>query len=622
MQASRRQQTCLLITTTLAIAACGGGSSGAAMPEDPGSTTRIADVQGNSESSPLVGRIVEINGVVTGDFQDNDENRRNNLGGFFLQSVTPDTDPLTSDGIFVFDGDNSQTDVRSGDRVVVTGKVQEHFGETQIAASTVSITGRGSTTPVELSLPVQSTFANADNVLIADLEAYEGALVRLSQTLTVSDNRNLERFGELRLSAEGRLTQFTNLNPPGVDAYAAHRDDIAARSIVLDDGQRMQNARPIRYLEHADGNAIRAGDTVNALVGVLRFSRGSGGNGLQTWRLVPTVDPGFTSSNPRPDAPTLAGNLRIAGVNMQNLFSGLDNRNARCGPTGSDGCRGADNAAELDRQLAKMTTALVMMDADIVGIVEIENNKRASIQLIVDALNERLAAETYAFVDTGIIGNDAIRIALIYKTSSVMPSGSFAILDGSVDARFNDDKNRPVLAQTFQRSGNGAALTVAVAHLKSKGSDCIAEGDPNISDGQGNCNVTRRRAAEAMADWLQSDPTSSGDSDVLIIGDLNAYLREDPVAAMRSAGLTNLLDRHSTAYSFVFDGQRGALDHALVSTSLLPQVVDIVEWHINADESPVHDYNLEHGRDAALFDAAHPYRSSDHDPLIIGLDLN
>jgi len=164
-------------------------------------------------------------------------------------------------------------------------------------------------------------------------------------------------------------------------------------------------------------------------------------------------------------------------------------------------------------------------------------------------------------------------------------------------------------------------LTVAVNHLKSKGSSCDADGDPNLGDGQGNCNVTRTSAAAALADWLAADPTGSGDADVLIIGDLNAYAMEDPLETFASAGYTNLLGTQSAPYSFVFDAQAGALDHAIASASLAPQVVETIEWHINADEPRLLDYNLENGRDPDLFDGNTPYRASDHDPIVIGLDL-
>ena len=110
---------------------------------------------------------------------------------------------------------------------------------------------------------------------------------------------------------------------------------------------------------------------------------------------------------------------------------------------------------------------------------------------------------------------------------------------------------------------------------------------------------------------------------MLIIGDLNAYLEEDPIRALEAAGFINLLDRElgGTAYSFVFDGRAGALDYALASPSLAPMVVATTEWHSNADEPNLFDYNLDFGRDPALFEGDTPWRSSDHDPVIVDLEL-
>jgi predicted extracellular nuclease len=189
-----------------------------------------------------------------------------------------------------------------------------------------------------------------------------------------------------------------------------------------------------------------------------------------------------------------------------------------------------------------------------------------------------------------------------------------------VDPRFDDNRSRPALAQTFVVADSGARFTVVINHLKSKGSSCETDGDPNIGDGQGNCNLARTNAAAAIADWVKTDPTASGDEDFLVIGDLNAYPMEDPLTKLKEAGLINLLHESASPYSFSFDGQSGALDHALASPSLATQVRGVIEWHINSDEPPLLDYNLENGRDAQLFDPASPYRASDHDPVIVGLD--
>ena len=567
--------------------------------------------------------MVRVSGIVTGDFQDNDTDAVNNLGGFYVQDESPDADPMSSDGIFVYDGDSPGTNVSVGDRVNVLGAVKEHFGETQISSRVVEVVGSGSIRPMEIRFPADNAVPNSDGDLLADLERFEGMLIRFPQTLSVSNLRDLERFGAIGLSQGGRLFQFTNSNPPDVADYTAHKIDSAQRSIELDDGLRSENPATIRYLNASNvaDYSIRAGDSVTDITGNLRYSRGSGGKGNEGWRLMPTEEPRFDSTNPRPDSPSIGGNVRIASFNVLNLFSTLDSGQPVCGPLGNENCRGADSTKDLKRQLAKAASALALMNADIVGLMELENNDSESLQLVVDALNARLASDDYAFVDTGTIHDDAIKTGFVYRKSTMSPRGAYALLDSSVDPRFNDAKNRPALAQTFAVDATGAVLTVIVNHLKSKGSSCEPEGDPNLGDGQGNCNRIRTDAAAAIAAWIASDPTGSNDADFLIIGDLNAYTQEDPLTALTNAGLTNLLEADVNPYSFVFDAQAGALDHAIASESLVPQVVDAIEWHINADEPALLDYNLENGRDPALFDPDSPYRASDHDPVVIGLEL-
>jgi len=223
-----------------------------------------------------------------------------------------------------------------------------------------------------------------------------------------------------------------------------------------------------------------------------------------------------------------------------------------------------------------------------------------------------------------VIGTDAIRVGLIYKPAVVSPVGSFAVLDSTVDASFLDEYNRPVLAQTFEATTGGERVTVAVSHLKSKGSSCDAIGDPDTGDGQGNCNLTREKAALALADWLATDPTGSGSAAALIIGDLNAYAKEDPVAALQTEGYTDLIALYggTASYSYLFDGQRGYLDHALASAGLLDAVTGATIWHINADEPDILDYDMTFKKDAqdALYEP-NGFRSSDHDPVLVGLDL-
>ena len=208
------------------------------------------------------------------------------------------------------------------------------------------------------------------------------------------------------------------------------------------------------------------------------------------------------------------------------------------------------------------------------------------------------------------------------------------MLTSAVDPRFIDTRSRPALAQTFQENATGARFTVIVNHLKSKGSACADIGDPDVGDGQGNCNVTRTNAAKALVDWAATDPTGSGDPDFLIIGDLNSYAMEDPIDAIKagqddtpgtSDDWTNLVAQFlgPFAYSYTFDGMAGYLDHALSSASLTSQVTGVSEWHINSDEADVLDYDTTFKPPAqeALYEPK-AYRTSDHDPIVVGLRLN
>jgi predicted extracellular nuclease len=329
------------------------------------------------------------------------------------------------------------------------------------------------------------------------------------------------------------------------------------------------------------------------------------------YRIQPTEGADYTAANPRPAEPEdVGGNLTVASFNVLNYFTTWPN------PPG----RGADDATEFGRQRTKIIAAIGALDADVVGLIEIENNL-AAIDDLLDGLNHAEGDGTYELIDTGPIGTDQIKVAFIYKPASVTPVGDFAILDTKVDPRFIDTLNRPALAQTWQSNETGGVFTAVINHLKSKGSAC--PGDPDLLDGAGNCNLTRKAAAEALVDWLDTDPTDSGDEDFLIMGDLNSYDKEDPIDVLLAGGYTDLVRKYQgeLAYSFVFDGQLGYLDHALAGEALVDEVTGATEWHIFADEPDILVYTMGFKQDPqdALFEA-NAFRSSDHDALLLGLD--
>lgn len=563
--------------------------------------TKLSTVQGTGASSPLGGSTVVVEGIVVADYQDDD------LNGFFVQEedADRDSDVLTSEGIFVAEG-SLAVSVSVGQRVRVRGTVVEVSSQTQLTAPTGALVcpTAGVASSTNLTLPVNA---------VSDLERYEGMLVNISQTLTVTSNFEWGRFGSLDLSVNGRLYQPTNVVEPG--AAAAARQDLNDRSrIILDDLSNVQNPSPIPYKDA--NNTRRLGDTLASLTGVLSGAFGA-------YRVHPTVTPVFSGQNPRPAAPNpVGGRLRVASFNVLNYFTTLDTGAAVCGPTGGLDCRGANTAAEFTRQRTKLLNALQTLNADVVGLIEIQNDASASTQDIVNGLNDRLGAGTYAFVNTGTIGTDAIKQALIYKPAKVSPTGNFALLTTAIDPEFIDTKNRPALAQTFSEVSTLGRLTVVVNHLKSKGSACTDVGDPDLNDGQANCNVTRTRAAAALLRWVATDPTNSSDPDFIIMGDLNAYAKEDPIDTIKAGGYTALIETlvGPSAYSYQFGGQSGYLDHALSSASLTPQVTGATEWHLNSDEPVVINYNTEFKTDDP-YSAADPFGASDHDAVVVGLNL-
>ncbi|MCB9010067.1 MAG: ExeM/NucH family extracellular endonuclease, partial [Ardenticatenaceae bacterium] len=393
-------------------------------------------------------------------------------------------------------------------------------------------------------------------------------------------------------------------------------------------------------------NTLRGGDTASNTIGVFTYTWAGNSASGNAYRVRPLTALGgyinFDPANDRPAGPTaVGGTIRATGMNLLNFFNTFDGlpdtvdncNNGVSGP--STDCRGADTQSEFDRQWPKTVAAIIGTDADVIGIVEIENDgygPNSAIQFLIDRLNDATAPGTYAFIDvdaaTGqvdALGSDAIKVGLVYRTANVMPVGDTAVLNTTSFINGGDasPRNRASLAQAFEEIATGARFIVNVNHLKSKGSACTA---PDAGDGQGNCNIVRLNAANELMSWLATDPTGTGDPDVLIVGDLNSYAMEDPITAILSNGYTNLLLAFGgpDAYSYVFDGQWGYLDHALASPSLFSQVVGVTEWHINADEPSVLDYNTDFKSAAQIIDLYAPdqYRISDHDPVIVGLALN
>ncbi|WP_062378999.1 ExeM/NucH family extracellular endonuclease [Demequina pelophila] len=570
----------------------------------------IGKVQGETDISPYVGYTVTVEGVVVGDYQGD------SLRGIYVQSRDGDHDgnPLTSEGIFVYNPAGPA--VALGDLVSVTGVVSEYYGQTQIGSAAVQILSSGhEVTPAQVTLP----FASSDAA-----EALEGMLVEFRQELFVTEIYQLGQYGQVTLSSGDRLQQPTAVYAPGSAEAIALQAANDLNQIIVEDAFTGTNPVPVTLGRGGEPltaeNTLRGGDTVTGMTGVMTY-------GYSEYRVRPVAldgaTPDFQPTNERPTAvPEVGGDVKVASFNVLNYFPTVDTGSGGwiCGANQNMECRGADSALELERQESKLVEALVALEADVIGIMEIENTPGVEpLAHLAAMMNDRLGVATWTYVDTGVVGTDAIRVGVLYDAAVVSEAGDHAILDSSVDERFDSSRNRPAVAQSFVETASGETFTVVTNHWKSKGCSGATGPDADQGDGAGCWNANRTAAAEAMIDWLATYPTGVEDDDVLVIGDLNSYAMEAPIQALRDAGYAEL----GGGYSYVFDGQWGSLDYIFASASMVEQVTGAEHFHINADEPSALDYNIWVDNDYqidALF-AADMYRTSDHDPLLVGLSL-
>ncbi|PJJ96580.1 endonuclease [Lysobacteraceae bacterium NML91-0213] len=563
----------------LVLVACAGVST---QPAANGEAIAIGQVQGTGARSPLEGADVTVEGVVTGAFS-------SGLGGWFVQDAG-DGDARTADGLFVLDGDGVEG-LRAGARVRVHGRVVEHGDDgatlTALAPERVDILGEAALPPaLRLQAPP------------ADWSRHEGMRVRIDVPLTVSGHHDLERRGVLLAGFDGRLYTPTEIAAPG-DAARALAADNARRSVLLDDASAERPAT-VWYLP-AQAQAPRSGSRIHAGVeGIVDMRWGAPRLQLTTpLRLDPA---------PRPQPPRVPGDLRLAALNLENLFNG-DGHGG-----GFPTARGARTHDEFEVQLARHVATIHALDADIVALMELENDDDgadSAVAALVAALNAGGGAWRFV-ANADIAGGDAIRVGMLYRGDRVrMRGGPAALTDGPFA-----HGSRPPLAQAFVPAAGGPPLVVVANHFKSKGCGSAGGADGDQGDGQSCWNAARVGAARALHAWLQTDPTGAGSALTAIVGDLNAYAQEDPLRLLQEAGWQDAFAVAGVErpYSYVFNGQAGRLDHALLSPALAARLAGAAHWHANADEPAARGYR----HDAART----PWRSSDHDPLLLGFHLS
>ncbi|MFB2706410.1 ExeM/NucH family extracellular endonuclease [Marinobacter shengliensis] len=551
--------------------------------------TAIHAIQGSGPASPLVGQTVTVEGILT-----QDSRHKGGFGGFYLQQADAETDqnPATSEALFIY---TRQAAGKPGQRLRLTGTVKEYHGLTELVdVGKLTACGEGKMPrPIEVSLPWSQP-----------PESLENMRVRFAAPLTVIDHYNLALYGELTLAAEDQVIP-TEYLAPGPAAVTQARNNHQHR-VFLDDGLAVRNPDPVPWPPGGlDGrNTVRAGDTVSQLQGVLDFRFGQ-------WRVQPDRQPVFKASNERPQPPGKPDDvdLRIVTLNLENYFNG--NGQGAGFPT----ARGAESVAAFREQNQRLVAALTLPDPDILAVTELENDGYGPDSAVAE-LAARLGAEWRFVATPGDDGSDAIRSALLYRTDRATPVGE-------ASRQPSEPMGRPPLAQMFQARHGDQVVRIVVTHLKSKSCRNASGKDSDQKDGQGCFNYRRSQATETMLDWLGSLPAPDTLAGTLITGDLNSYAQEDPVQVLYRQGFTSLVHHfhpcqqdHCPHHSYRYRGEKGSLDYALASASLLPHVIHAQAWNINADEPRALGYDQ-----PPRIPVSGPWRSSDHNPVITDIRL-
>ena len=616
----------------------------------------IPDIQttGDGDDSQLINQTVETKGVVTAAYPKGENANLKGLEGFTIQTPgtggTWDPSRTASDGLFVFMGKSSATTPSIGECVVVKGKVAEYSGVKNATAATQSLTQLlpQTITPANDCDPVKPT--ELSGVPTQDqMEALESMLVLPKDTWTITDNYKTNRYGTLSLIPGTEvLRTATDVVAPGAPAQAYEAEN-AAKTIDLDDASTTdltnfkQNGHKERYAYLANGAPARVGYHVTFTKPVVLESR-FGSFVFQPTQMTagnPDRSP-VTITGERPAAPSVSGDTKVATFNVLNYFSdlgenepgckGYDDRDHKYVTDKNCKLRGAWSSQAFANQQTKIVQAINTIDADVVALEEIENpvasgvstDRDGALKSLVNALNAAAGSEVWAYVpspSTVPANEDVIRIAFIYKKATITPVGDSVIYD---DPAYTGLARQP-LAQEFKpitdANHEGKNFVVIANHFKSKGSapknlsGAEAAANTDNGDGQGNSNGVRVKQARALATFAQrfnGTPT-------LLVGDFNAYTKEDPLKVLTDAGWTHESGHGDSSY--VYGGRSGSMDHVFANSAAHPLITEVKSWAVNAQESIAFEYSRANYNAYLAFEADNPYRASDHNPEIIGLNL-
>jgi predicted extracellular nuclease len=382
--------------------------------------------------------------------------------------------------------------------------------------------------------------------------------------------------------ADKMLSTPTDVVLPGTDDYQQLKADNETHRILLYSSNSLINAN----------NTLRIGSSAVGIRGTVKMYEGK-------YEIIPTVLPVFTG-NERTATPDAVGttNLRVAGFNLEFFLPS---------PQSWGSGYGAEDAADFKRQRTKIAQALKLLNADVYALCEVEQGNYSP-QYLVDMMNEVTQSTRYAYADQGDTEiKTYTKNLFIYDKTKVKAIGPCETYDGFLPQRH--------VAQCFQLISNNEKVIISMNHLKSKRSGGYGD-NADQGDGQSYYNALRVSEANDVLTLLDEMRADYADSDVLVLGDMNAYAKEDPIRVFTDNGFVDELKKYAPEkYSYVYHGEKGNLDHALASTTLNNQVTGATIWDINASEPGFVNYS-----NTTYYEAS-PYGSSDHNPVLVGLDL-
>lgn len=576
----------IVITALLSACAGSGKVSELSSVDCQANVSSIAAIQGTGKSSALQGERHTVRGIVT---------HIDTASGLYLEQIMADMDPHSSDAVFVISSELPEV-VKVGDLLQLSGVVTEldakngKGGMTSLAQVTIDgFCGHHQPLPAHaIQLPLSND----------ERESLEAMRLEITQDLTVTDVYQLYKRRQLNASAFGRLMIPTEISEPGEQAVKLSGKN-RQRQITIQ--------LPPDSLNPGTTGAtgtIRVGDQIFTLSGVLGQTQGR--------YLLTATEPIQFSLYKDQGLPGKTTHLRVMGFNLLNYFNGDGKQGGF--PTE----RGAASHTDFIQQRARLVNAIKLSGADIVAVEEMENDGYGPDSAIADltgALNAAFSGEHWQFSRpiSERLGDDVISVGILYQSNRVKTVGP--AVSSNAEA-FSKLSRRP-LAQRFLDLESGGEFLLAINHFKSKGS-CpkvvAGSSNPNANnkDGQGCWNQARVEAADAVADWLNSLRNISAVGDMLMLGDFNSYRQEDPIRRLKSRGWTEMVEafKPSANSSYVYWGQSGTLDYAFASPELKDKVKMAWIWNINSPFSPDHPYS-EGGY----------HRSSDHDPVIVEIDL-